>query len=275
MIGTVHGMPARPHSSTRPTSQIAGSATFGEAASDVLAGRILVVEDATELAELIAEHLTQIASDVQISSDGHSALETIRSDPPDLVILDIGLPAMSGLEVCRAVRARGDATPILMLSGRSSELDRIVGLEFGADDYLVKPFSMLELLARVRAILRRAGSQHFTADSAPPPATTTGRLHAAPLAIDASARTVLCRNLPVSLTEKEFDLLHLLAANPGRVYSRAQMLDLVWGTDCEVYEDSVTSHISRLRAKLELDPAQPRIIQTVWGIGYRFGPDAA
>ncbi|MFZ5510077.1 MAG: winged helix-turn-helix domain-containing protein [Pseudomonadota bacterium] len=231
--------------------------------------RILVVEDTSELAALIATHLRQLARDVAICGDGRTALATLQREPVDLVVLDLMLPGLNGLEVCRSMRASAIATPILMLTAKSSELDRIVGLEYGADDYMVKPFSMLELLARVKAIFRRVAPRG-TAEAAP----RAERIQIAGLVIDPGARQVLRAGQPIGLTEKEFDLLHLFARNPGRVYARSQILDLVWGYGSSVYEYTVTSHINRLRAKIEKDPANPTIIQTVWGVGYRLQADS-
>ncbi|MEW5891241.1 MAG: response regulator transcription factor [Pseudomonadota bacterium] len=226
--------------------------------------RILVVEDTSELATLIATHLREVAREVAVCADGRVALATLQKESVDLVVLDIVLPGLNGLEICRWMRASGISTPILMLTAKCSELDRIVGLEYGADDYMVKPFSMLELLARVKAIFRRVAPRG-TAEAAP----RAEKIRIADLLLDPAARQVLREGQPISLTEKEFDLLHLFARNPGRVYARSQILDLVWGYGSGVYEYTVTSHINRLRAKIEKDPANPTIIQTVWGIGYR------
>lgn len=242
---------------------IDGPIGLGEAAQDAPARRILVVEDAPDLAALIAGHLRQLAADVEVCHDGAAALESMRQEPPDLVVLDIGLPGLTGLDICRTIRAEGLSTLVLMLSGRGSELDRIVGLEFGADDYVVKPFGMLELLARVRALFRRV--EHCRTEAARP----GDRITVGELTIDPAARQVVRGDAVLELTEKEFDLLHLFAQNPGRVYARAQLLDLVWGYGSNVYEYTVTTHINRLRRKIEPDPARPRLIQTVWGLGYR------
>lgn len=224
--------------------------------------RILVVEDTSEVALLVADRLAEIVRDVAICGDGRTALETLKREPSDLIVLDLMLPELDGLEVCSALRSTGTPPLILMLTAKGTELDRIVGLEFGADDYMVKPFSVLELVARVKALLRRLDR----ASVVPPPERP---MFIADLLIDPAARQVFRSGLELSLTEKEFDLLYLFASKPGRVFSRSQLLDLVWGCANGIYEYTVTSHISRLRAKIEPDPANPRVIQTAWGIGYR------
>jgi len=231
--------------------------------SDLLLDRsILVVEDASELALLVADQLREIVTNVAICGDGRSALEMLKREPIDLIVLDLMLPGLGGLEVCSVLRASGTPPLILMLTAKSTELDRIVGLEFGADDYMVKPFSMLELVARVKALFRRLDRV-----SAAPPLER--HISVAGLSIDPVARQVFRSGAEISLTEKEFDLLYLFASKPGRVFSRNQLLDLVWGCGNGIYEYTVTSHISRLRSKIEPDPANPRIIQTAWGVGYR------
>ena len=187
----------------------------------------------------------------------------------DLIILDLMLPGESGLDICRRLRARADYTPILMLTARSSELDRVLGLEFGADDYLTKPFSVLELQARVKAIFRRVK------------AVTNGGMNsntvvrAGHMMIDADKRSVFLRGREVDLTAKEFDLLLHLAQNPGRAYTRQQLLDFVWGYNHSGYQHTVNSHINRLRGKIEADPVNPLYIRTVWGVGYKFAEVAA
>ena len=223
---------------------------------------ILVVDDTSEVAFLVADQLRQFVRNVAICGDGRSALETVNREPIDLIVLDLMLPELGGLEVCSALRASGTSPLILMLTAKATELDRIVGLEFGADDYMVKPFSMLELVARVKALFRRLDR----ASATPPPER---HITVAGLSIDPVARQVFRSGVDIALTEKEFDLLYLFASKPGRVFSRNQLLDLVWGCGNGIYEYTVTSHISRLRSKIEPDPANPRIIQTAWGVGYR------
>ena len=225
---------------------------------------ILVVEDHKEIADLVRLHLYDAGYQASTVGDGRTALASIRSSRCDLVILDLMLPDMDGLELCQQLRAHADYTPILMLTSKSSEADRILGLELGADDYLTKPFSILELLARVKAILRRVHnpkSEKNPVDEI----VRTGEL-----IIDRVRHRVLLRGQEVQLTAREFDLLLHFAQSPGRVYTRTQLLDSVWGYEHAGYEHTVNSHINRLRAKIEVDPAQPRYILTVWGVGYKF-----
>ena len=260
-------IPANGHftsgSSDRTSRPYPGAGT--EAYVDRLfAHRLLVVEDTSEVARLVADNLREIVKEVIVCGDGRAALKILERERVDLVVLDVMLPELDGLEVCRALRAAGNVVPILMLSARSTELDRIVGIEFGADDYMVKPFGMLELLARVKALFRRCDLR--TAQSV---AAQNDRLMVADLSIDRVSREVSRDGKGIPLTEKEFDLIWVFASNPGRVYARNQLLDLVWGCGTGVYEGTVTSHINRLRARIEPDPANPSIIQTVWGVGYR------
>jgi len=229
--------------------------------------RVLVVEDDRDLARLVDLHLRDLGCDVTCESDGVSALAEALTHRFDLVMLDLMLPRLGGLELCRRLRQREGYTPILILTARSGEADRVAGLEQGADDYLTKPFSVRELLARVKALFRRADAMA----SAPGPDPGAERpIRAGELAIDPARRKVTVAGRRVSLTVKEFDLLLQFARNPGRVYTRAQLLDLVWGYGRDSYQHTVNSHINRLRAKVEADPARPRYILTVWGMGYRF-----
>jgi len=257
-------MDAAPFCDLNPEG-IRGSRVLGHPVLDEPEHTILVVEDVSDLAAHLAASLREVARHIDVCHDGVMAMEFIRNQPPDLLVLDVGLPGMSGLDVCRSLRGEGLSLPILMLSGRGGELDRILGLELGADDYLVKPFGVLELLARVRALFRRVA---LSRDQGAP-RQTDGRIAVGDLVVDPLARQVVRNGGTVGVTEREFDLLHLLAANPGRVYSRGQLLDLVWGHGSGVYEYTVTTHINRLRRKIEVDPAQPDLIQTVWGLGYR------
>ncbi|HEV8659452.1 MAG TPA: response regulator transcription factor [Thermoanaerobaculia bacterium] len=230
-----------------------------------MARRILVVEDDRDIARLVELHLKDLGADVTLAHDGGVALEMALRRPFDLVILDLMLPGIDGLEICRRLRARSNYTPILMLTARSADVDRIVGLEIGADDYLTKPFNIRELIARVKALLRRveAFSKSEAADAA-------AVLDFGELVIDIEKRKVTLRGEPIDLTAKEFDLLLQFARYPGRVYTRAQLLDLVWGYGHDGYEHTVNSHINRLRSKLEKDHARPAWILTVWGVGYKF-----
>lgn len=235
--------------------------------------RILVVEDDRDIAHLIELHLRDEGYAVTLARDGAAGLETALARPFDLILLDLMLPELEGLEVCRRLRAGGGSaagyTPILMLTSRSSELDRVLGLEMGADDYLTKPFGIRELLARVRAILRRVEALRAPEDRGEPAAIRVGDL-----LIEPQKRRVTLGGAPVSLTAKEFDLLVHFAAHPGRVYTRTNLLDAVWGHGYEGYEHTVNSHINRLRTKIERDPARPRFLLTIWGVGYKFAdPD--
>jgi len=224
--------------------------------------RILVVEDDPDISALVELHLRDTGFSVEVRADGPSGLAMALGETFDLVILDIMLPGKDGLEICRRLRAEKPELPILMLTARTTELDRVLGLEMGADDYLTKPFSVRELVARVKAIFRRM--EVF--DTQPEPVRTI----LGPLEIDTDSRRVLIEGEPVELTAREFDLLHFFARHPGRVFTRGQLLDKVWGYTHEGYEHTVNTHINRLRGKLETDPSHPRFILTVWGVGYRF-----
>ena len=226
---------------------------------------ILVAEDQTDIRELIALNLRHAGHSVHTVADGPSALASQLEKASDLLILDLMMPGLDGLEVCKALRARGRATPILMLTAKSTELDRVLGLELGADDYLTKPFSMAELLARVKALLRRAELLRVAQTAAAP----AQALHNGELAIVPGRREVQVAGRALELTALEFDLLLHFAQAPGQVFSRAQLLDAVWGYSHEGYEHTVTTHINRLRAKIEQDPMQPRFILTVRGAGYK------
>ena len=226
--------------------------------------RVLVVEDDRDMSDLLVLHLKDQGYRVEVARDGVGGLALAGSAAFDLVVLDILLPGLDGLEVCRRLRSKGCQVPVLILSAKSSEVDRIVGLELGADDYLTKPFGIRVFLARVKAILRRVddltgrgrqGGEVFTFGE---------------MTVDLDRHVVILSETPVELTPKEFDLLAQLARNPGRVYTRAQLLDLVWGYTHIGYEHTVSSHINRLRAKVEADPGKPEYILTVWGYGYKF-----
>jgi DNA-binding response OmpR family regulator len=226
---------------------------------------ILVVEDEREIADLAELHLTDAGFRVSVEHSGRVAAERLQRDQFSLAILDIGLPGVDGLELCRRIRAReGAYTPVLMLTARSSELDRVLGLEIGADDYLTKPFSVRELVARVKAILRRAQAM------APSETKPTEAISAGDLTVDPISRQARLGDTSVDLTAKEFDLLHHFASHPERVFTRTQLLDSVWGYAHDGYEHTVNTHINRLRRKIEPDPTNPRYIVTVWGVGYRF-----
>jgi DNA-binding response OmpR family regulator len=232
--------------------------------------RILVVEDEQDIAELVALHLSDLCDEVVVAADGHKGMRLATSQDWALICLDLRLPGPDGLEICRAVRRERAYQPILMVTSKSAELDRVLGLETGADDYLTKPFSVLELVARVRAILRRV--ENLQTMSAPDPARDAIVL--GDVTIDPSRREVTLAGEHVELTAREFDLLEHFARNPGRVFRRADLLDKVWGYGHEGYEHTVNSHINRLRAKIEHDPSQPEKIVTVWGVGYKFAGEA-
>ena len=227
---------------------------------------ILVAEDQADIRELLVMNLRNAAYDVTAVADGVAALASQNERASDLLILDLMMPGMDGLEVCKALRARGRSTPILMLTAKSTELDRVLGLELGADDYLTKPFSLAELLARVKALLRRADLLRAAQASAPAHSTV---LRNGDLELLPAKRSVTSRGEALDFPALEFDLLRYCAQHPGHVFSRAQLLGAVWGYTHDGYEHTVTTHINRLRAKLEADPMRPELILTVRGAGYK------
>jgi len=226
--------------------------------------RVLVVEDDQHIADLICLHLRDEQFEVVHSADGDEGMRLLQQGNWDALVLDLMLPGVDGLEICRRARAMARYTPIIITSARSSEVHRILGLELGADDYLAKPFSMLELVARVKALLRRvdAMARNLKMDA--------GSLLTDGLAIDPITREVALDGRRLDLTPREFDLLYFFARQPGKVFSRMDLLNAVWGYSHEGYEHTVNTHINRLRAKIEADPAQPVRILTVWGRGYKF-----
>lgn len=226
--------------------------------------RALVVEDEADLAELVGLHLRDLGLQVTVCRDGQVGLDLASRESWGLLVLDLSLPGVDGLEICRRLRAADRYTPVLIISARGSEQERILGLDTGADDYLSKPFSVLELIARVRAILRRVESSPGSAAAQP------RIIRAGDLEIDLERRQARRAAVRLDLTARELDLLAHLAANPGKVFSRAQLLDQVWGSTRDAYEHTVSSHINRLRAKLEPDPAEPHYLLTSWGAGYCF-----
>jgi DNA-binding response OmpR family regulator len=229
---------------------------------------VLIIEDNHDIAELVRLHLHDCEAEVDIEYNGASGLAQAHSRDYDLIILDLMLPGLDGLEVCRRLREGRAYIPILMLTAKSSELDRVVGLEMGADDYLTKPFSIRELVARVRAIFRRVDALGGGQPEA------VHLIDHGELRIDKDRHSVSLHGKPLELTAREFELLWHFASHPGRAYRREQLLNQVWGAGYEGYEHTVNSHINRLRAKIEDDPARPRYILTVWGVGYKFN-DAA
>ena len=229
------------------------------------ARRALIIEDNREIAALVKLHLRDIQCEADVAADGKRGLELASGGRYDLVVLDLMLPEMDGLTVCREIRRLSGYVPILMLTARSTEVDRVLGLELGADDYLAKPFSVRELQARVKALFRRVEALTSSAD--PPHDETIER---GGLRIEIGKRRVSIGGHEIVLTAREFDLLAHFARHPGRVFNRASLLDRVWGYNHEGYEHTVNSHINRLRAKIERDPSSPEYILTVWGVGYKF-----
>lgn len=227
--------------------------------------RILIIEDNKDLAQLLELHLRDLDYDVDLAGDGIAGLARAEGSRYDLIILDLMLPGLDGIELCRRLRGKSSYVPILMLTSKSSEVDRVLGLEMGADDYVTKPFSIPELLARIKAILRRVDNLEKSRHDG-----EHDRIVAGELVLDPEKRAVTLGGNSVNLTAKEYDLLLHFAKHPGRVFTRLQLLDAVWGYGHEGYEHTVNSHINRLRAKIEENPANPRYILTVWGIGYKF-----
>jgi len=232
--------------------------------------RILVIEDDADISHLLKIHLRDNAYRVDVVGNGREGLELAVTRAYQLVVLDLMLPGLDGLEVCKRLRGQGITVPILMLTAKTAELDRVLGLELGADDYLTKPFSIMELQARVKAILRRVDIS-----SQPSVDQENECLEVAGLRIDVGARQVGIEGRALELTAREFDLLLHFARHPGRVYSRGQLLDQVWGYSHSGYEHTVNTHINRLRKKIESVPGAPQYIETVWGVGYRFHEFAA
>ena len=230
--------------------------------------RLLIIEDEADLSALLQLHVSELPAEVATAADGELGLQLALAQTWDLIVLDLRLPRLGGLDVCREIRARGLYVPILMLTARMTELDRVLGLELGADDYLTKPFSMLELQARIKALLRRAN--HFDRAAAAPLAEEGAVLEAGPLRLDRSRRRATLAGLELVLTPREWDLLWFFAEHPGRAFSRAELLDKVWGYGHDGYDHTVNSHINRLRSKLGEERSGPRFIHTVWGTGYRF-----
>ncbi len=228
--------------------------------------QILAIEDDANIVELLEIHLRDLGYGLKWAKDGEEGLQKFRQRDYALIILDLMLPRLDGLEVCKRIREENKYTPILMLTSKAEELDKVLGLELGADDYITKPFSIRELIARIKAIFRRMEADRQRSGSEPAPK----ELVYGELAIYPEKRRVVLAGQTIDLTAKEFDLLTLFASNPGRAYSRQQLLDMVWGYNFDGYEHTVNSHINRLRSKIERDPANARFIKTVWGVGYSF-----
>lgn len=227
---------------------------------------VLIVEDDPDIAELLSVHLGLLPAMVKVCNNGWQGLDEARSGRYGLLVLDLMLPGLNGLEVCRQLRLTHPHLPVLMLTAKSEEHDKVAGLEQGADDYLTKPFGVNELMARVKAILRRTARQQTVLEK------TLARIVRGDLAMDLEQRSVQRGATAIDLTVKEFELLQLFMQNPGRSYTRTELLDLVWGEQFEGLEHTVNAHINRLRAKIEANPAQPQYILTAWGVGYKFRP---
>ncbi|MFA5329401.1 MAG: response regulator transcription factor [Prolixibacteraceae bacterium] len=230
--------------------------------------KALVIEDDQDIANLISIHLSDMEFDVDTSYDGKGGLLKAMNNAYKIIILDVRLPGLDGFEVCKKLRLEKNQTPILMVTSKSEEIDKIIGLEIGADDYLTKPFSIRELMARVKAILRRSelSQQAVTANE-------NREIRSDGLYINVTLRIVEVHGRRMELSPKEFDLLVLFASNPGRTYTRVQLLEQVWGYQFEGYEHTVNSHINRLRSKIETNLSSPEFILTTWGVGYKFRAD--
>jgi len=232
--------------------------------------KVLVVEDDRHLAELLELHLKDLQCEVELAQDGSLGYQRLSEENYDLIILDLMLPGMDGLEICKGIRANENHTPILMLTAKSEEIDKILGLECGADDYMTKPFSVRELLARVKAIFRRT---KMNQESLASKKTEERVLSYGALRVDLLKRKVTLNGERIELTPKEFDLLALMASHPGRSYNREQLLNTIWGYEFTGYEHTVNAHINRLRGKIEKGLSKPTYILTTWGVGYRFNDD--
>ncbi len=231
--------------------------------------KILIIEDDVQIVELLTIHLQDMDCQITKAHDGKMGLDIALNNSFDLIILDLMLPSMDGLEICRKLRGKEIATTILMLTAKAEEIDKIIGLEMGADDYMTKPFSIRELLARIKAMFRRmdrfSEQTNFTNNG--------NSIKAGALIIDNDKRKVSLQDKRIDLSPKEFELLNLLASHPGKSYSRTQLLNLIWGYEFQGYEHTVNSHINRLRNKIEPDLQNPQYILTTWGVGYRFNEE--
>ena len=229
--------------------------------------KVLIVEDDPNISQLIQIHLKDLGYEIKVKNNGREGFESANANSFDLIILDIMLPEMDGIAICQRLRALDNFTSILMITAKSEEIDKVIGLESGADDYITKPFKIREFLARVKAIMRRQDQFAMLA------ANEVKLIKFESLEIDEKKRKVILLHKRVDLTPKEFDLLVLMAKNPGRSYSRGELLELIWGYDFSGYEHTVNAHINRLRAKIEKDPNNPIYILTTWGVGYRFNDE--
>jgi two-component system alkaline phosphatase synthesis response regulator PhoP len=227
--------------------------------------RILIIEDDPEIIKLLELHLSDVSYTTTMAMDGNEGLNLALENDYELILLDLTLPGLDGVEICRKLRATKN-TPVIMLTAKSEEIDRVLGLEIGADDYMTKPFSIRELLARIKAVLRRSNK----VETKQPDASI---ILAEGLSIDIDKRKVVLGDYKIELSPKEFELLVLMASNPGRNYTRTELLNIIWGYNFEGYEHTVNSHINRLRAKIESDMANPNYILTTWGVGYKFNEE--
>ena len=230
----------------------------------MIMSKILIIEDDRDIANLIAIHMDDNGHEAHKIHDGREGLIRAMEDVFDLIILDLKLPGMDGMEICKKLRQEKVDTPIIMLTSKAEEIDKVLGLEFGADDYMTKPFSIRELVARVKSVLRR-GKREIRDNT-----TIDQVLECENFFVDISKRIVKVYDKQVELSPKEFDMLVLMAANPGKTYSRSDLLSQVWGVDFEGFEHTVNSHINRLRSKIETKMNEPEFIQTTWGVGYKF-----
>lgn len=231
--------------------------------------KVLIIEDDLNIVDLLTIHLHDLGCEVNSSTDGQQGLAIAKDQHHDLIILDLMLPGISGMEICRKIRQTNRHTPIMILSAKSEEFDKVIGLETGADDYLTKPFGIREFIARVKVVFRRA-EEGIHADQIKPGGPV---IRFSGLEIDIDKRKVTLNNTRIDLSPREFELISLLASNPGKSFSRKRLLNLVWGYDFEGYEHTVNSHINRLRSKIEEDISSPRFILTTWGVGYRFNEE--
>lgn len=228
--------------------------------------KVLVIEDDKSIVDLLEIHLKDLNCEVTTVLNGAEGLKLALANPYDLIVLDIMLPNLSGFEICKEVRRKDVYTPVLMLTSKSEEVDKVLGLELGADDYLTKPFSIREFIARVKAILRRV-------ESIQKEIGTDSDISVGEIVIEVNKRKVTLNGNRIELTPKEFDLLHLLASHPGKIYTREQLLNILWGYQYNGYEHTVNSHINRLRSKIEPNISDPKYILTSWGVGYRFNEE--
>lgn len=231
--------------------------------------KVLIIEDDVEIIHLLEIHLKDLGCEIISAMQGDAGLRMAIEEDPDLIILDIMLPVMDGLEVCQKLRANAVKSPIMMLTAKSEEIDKVLGLEIGADDYLTKPFSVREFIARVKAIFRREKM------SVEPKINSIGNkiLNFGNLRVNLELRKVSLKDTKIDLSPKEFELLALLSSNPGKSYDRSKLLNLIWGYDFKGYEHTVNSHINRLRSKIEPDMSNPKFILTTWGVGYKFNEE--